>query len=106
MLNKHQNGKAYLDSVCTRYGIQKHVARIETTCFCMLQLKLKCMLQRDQKETEIWSVVYGLNSVKQQIAIDHVPGCHCRSRGIISDIPQENVPIYLIVGIPIRRDVL
>ena len=78
MQNKHQKGKAYLDSICTRYGIQKHVARIETTCFCMLQRKLRCLLQREKEETENWVVVYGLDAVKQQIAIDHVPECHCR----------------------------
>lgn len=78
MQNKHQDGKANLDSVCTRYGIQKHVARIETTCFCMLQRKLRCLLQREKEETENWVVVYGLDAVKQQIAIDHVPECHCR----------------------------
>ena len=39
MQNKHQDGKANLDSVCTRYGIQKHVVRIETTCFLHVAAK-------------------------------------------------------------------
>ena len=99
--------RSHLDHTHLLYDATEPVAsRMDTTCSETVQLKLRCLLQREQNEAEIWIAIQGVGAAEQQIAVDHIPGYHRRGCGVVPDIPEQNIPIDLIAGIAVGRDLL